>query len=161
MRQCKHEGSQNPEHLGRTKRQRVRGHWPGSMWQWDEHEELTQEQKVRTVAFHQQAFGTESPKPTRFLMRMIGMALRDFPKKNGMRVLWRRSRDLLSLVSPMGPSTRQHQQLGSQTCANGCRARCPKNSTANAAAQKSQLWDCYQLAGSRTGPKWRLCCAKR
>ena len=90
--QLKHEGSQNPEHLGRTKRQRVRGHWPGSMWQWDEHEELTQEQKVRTAAFHQQVFGTESPKPTRFLMRMIGMALRDFPKKDGMRVLWRRSR---------------------------------------------------------------------
>ena len=85
--QVKHEGAQslmeNPEHLGRTKRQRVKNHWPGSMWQWDQHEKLTREENVRTVAFHQQAFGTESPKPTRFLMRMEGdhPAFRDGPPK--------------------------------------------------------------------------------
>ena len=85
--QMKHEGSQslieNPEHLGRTKRQRVKNHWPGSMWQWDQHEKLTREENVRTVAFHQQAFATESPKPTRFLMRMEGdhPAFRDGPPK--------------------------------------------------------------------------------
>ena len=63
---------EQPEDLGRTKKDRVPGHSPGSMWQFPQHEELLQLAGVTSAAFAQLDFGSDSVKPTRFLMRTQG-----------------------------------------------------------------------------------------
>lgn len=62
---------EQPEDLGRTTNERLAGHQPASMWQFWQFYELLKQQGVQTVVFPQSAFGTESPKPTRFLMRIF------------------------------------------------------------------------------------------
>ena len=62
---------EQPEDLGRTKYERIPGHQPASMWQFAQFQQLLQIPGVKTVVFAQSEFGTESPKPTRFLMRMF------------------------------------------------------------------------------------------
>ena len=73
-RQFKHEESvgvmEQPEDLGRTKRERIPGHSPASMWQFQQFWDLLEEASVVSVVFAQLDFGLESVKPTRFLMRM-------------------------------------------------------------------------------------------
>ena len=60
---------EQPEDLGATKRPRVPGHRPGSMWQFPQHLELMAMDGVKSVALAQIDFGAETPKPTRLLMR--------------------------------------------------------------------------------------------
>ena len=61
---------EQPENLGRVKKRRIPGHWPASMWQFPQHQELLQEfPELRTVALAQVDFGAEYVKPTRLLMR--------------------------------------------------------------------------------------------
>lgn len=62
---------EQPEDLGRTSNDRIPGHQPASMWQFVQFEQLLAMQGVKTVVFAQQDFGTSSPKPTRFLMRLF------------------------------------------------------------------------------------------
>ena len=71
---------ENPENLGKTRKERVPGHWPGSMWLWDQHAQLAGLNGVETVAFHQGEFGAPTPKPTRFLMKMDGETHQAFQK---------------------------------------------------------------------------------
>ena len=61
---------EQPENLGRVKRMRIPGHWPGSMWQFQQHEELLGRfPELQTVALAQVDFGAEYVKPTRLLLR--------------------------------------------------------------------------------------------
>ena len=62
---------EQPEDLGRTRHDRLTGHQPASMWQFWQFEELLTLDGVQTVVFAQSEFGTSSPKPTRFLMRIF------------------------------------------------------------------------------------------
>ena len=62
---------EQPEDLGTTPYQRVPGHSPASMWQFHAFEAILAMEQVQTVAFSQMDFGTTSPKPTRFLMRLF------------------------------------------------------------------------------------------
>ena len=61
---------EQPEDLGRTSYERMPGHRPASMWQFWQFWELLEVEGVQTVVFAQSQFGTDSPKPTRFLMRI-------------------------------------------------------------------------------------------
>ncbi len=64
---------EQPENLGRVKKMRIPGHWPGSMWQFPQHQALLQEfQDLQTVALAQVDFGAEYVKPTRLLIRTSG-----------------------------------------------------------------------------------------
>ena len=63
---------EQPEDLGKTKVVRIPGHSPASMWQMPQFFQLLKEPDVRTVVFPQKAFGIESVKPTRFLMKLQG-----------------------------------------------------------------------------------------
>ena len=60
---------EQPEDLGRTKKERIPGHAPASMWQFHQFDELLGMAGVSSVVFSQLDFGLESVKPTRFLMR--------------------------------------------------------------------------------------------
>ena len=62
---------EQPEDLGRTNNARIAGHQPASMWQLRQFQELLALDGVETVVFAQSEFGTASPKPTRFLMRIF------------------------------------------------------------------------------------------
>lgn len=62
---------EQPEDLGATKRPRIPGHQPGSMWQFPQHAQLAAMTGVRSVALAQLDFGSESVKPTRLLMRIM------------------------------------------------------------------------------------------
>ena len=64
---------EQPENLGRVKRPRVAGHWPGSMWQFHQHEALLQQfPELQTLALAQVDFGAPYVKPTRLLIRTGG-----------------------------------------------------------------------------------------
>ena len=76
-RQLRHPGTfvlkEQPEDLGRTKTTKVPGQTPGSMWQFPQHGQLLQAfTDLLTVVFPQSEFGTDSPKPTRLLLRTAG-----------------------------------------------------------------------------------------
>ena len=62
---------EQPEDLGKTSFERIPGHSPASMWQFHQFETICSLPFVQTVAFSQMDFGTQSPKPTRFLMRFF------------------------------------------------------------------------------------------
>ena len=62
---------EQPEDLGRTNYERIPGHQPASMWQFWQFRQLLELPDVQTVVFAQSDFGTESPKPTRFLLRIF------------------------------------------------------------------------------------------
>ena len=62
---------EQPEDLGRTNYERIPGHQPASMWQFWQFRQLLELPNVQTVVFAQSDFGTESPKPTRFLLRIF------------------------------------------------------------------------------------------
>ena len=62
---------EQPEDLGKTNYERVPGQQPASMWQFWQFKQLLELQDVQTVVFAQSEFGTRSPKPTRFLMRIF------------------------------------------------------------------------------------------
>ena len=62
---------EQPEDLGRTSNERVPGHQPASMWQFWQFAEILKMHDVQTVVFAQSEFGTASPKPTRFLLRIF------------------------------------------------------------------------------------------
>lgn len=74
-RQARHTGHlafmEQPEDLGLTKNSRIPGHRPASMWQFPQFD-LALQEGLRTVVFSQLDFGTESNKPTRFLMKWDG-----------------------------------------------------------------------------------------
>ena len=62
---------EQPEDLGRTSQTpRVPEDRPASMWQMHQFEALLKKPHVSSVVFAQQDFGTESVKPTRFLMKL-------------------------------------------------------------------------------------------
>ena len=64
---------EQPENLGRVKKPRIPGHWPGSMWQFPQHAALLKDfPELQTVAFAQVDFGAPYVKPTRLLMRTEG-----------------------------------------------------------------------------------------
>lgn len=76
-RQLLHPGTfvlkEQPEDLGRTRTTRVPGQSPGSMWQFPQHELLLRSfEDLLSVVFPQSEFGTDSPKPTRLLLRTAG-----------------------------------------------------------------------------------------
>ena len=62
---------EQPEDLGSTRNARVPGHQPTSMWQMPQFQQILGMEGAQTVVFPQSAFGTESVKPTRFLMRTV------------------------------------------------------------------------------------------
>ena len=62
---------EQPEDLGRTNYDRIPGHQPASMWQFWQFRQLLELPDIQTVVFAQSDFGTESPKPTRFLLRIF------------------------------------------------------------------------------------------
>lgn len=62
---------EQPEDLGQTTNPRIPGHRPASMWQFPQFEAAMNE-GLRTAAFSQLDFGSESNKPTRFLMKFDG-----------------------------------------------------------------------------------------
>ena len=62
---------EQPEALGTSSYDRIPGHSPASMWQFHAFEAILAMSGVQTVAFSQMDFGTASPKPTRFLMRLF------------------------------------------------------------------------------------------
>ena len=62
---------EQPEDLGRTSCERIPGHSPASMWQLHQFQEILTLQAVETVVFSQVDFGSQSPKPTRFLLRFL------------------------------------------------------------------------------------------
>ena len=64
---------EQPEDLGRTRRPRVGGQSPASMWQFPQHQQLLESfPDLLTLVFAQSDFGTASPKPTRLLLRTSG-----------------------------------------------------------------------------------------
>lgn len=63
---------EQPEDLGRTQKERIPGHRPGSMWQFPQHEELLAMEGVQSVALAQLDFGSASVKPTCLLLRAPG-----------------------------------------------------------------------------------------
>ena len=52
---------EQPEDLGRTNYERVPGHRPASMWQFQQFQQLLELPGVQTVVFAQSEFGTDSP----------------------------------------------------------------------------------------------------
>ena len=60
---------EHPEDLGARRNGR-----PASIWAWPEIKRLLHFEGVGWGACHQSEFGTETPKPTRLLMRMPGAA---------------------------------------------------------------------------------------
>ena len=64
---------EQPENLGRVKKMRIPGHWPASMWQFPQHQDLLKEfPELVTVALAQVDFGAAYVKPTRLLIRTSG-----------------------------------------------------------------------------------------
>ena len=63
---------EQPEDLGATKKPRIKGHQPASMWQFSQHREVASLPGVQSVVLAQKDFGTPNVKPTRLLLRVPG-----------------------------------------------------------------------------------------
>ena len=61
---------EQPENLGRVKKMRVPGHWPASMWQFQQHDDLLRQfPHLKSVVLAQVDFGADYVKPTRLLIQ--------------------------------------------------------------------------------------------
>ena len=61
---------EQPEDLGQVRKQRVPGHWPASLWQFPQHEDLLRQcPDLQSVVLAQVDFGGKSVKPTRLLVK--------------------------------------------------------------------------------------------